>query len=309
MTIGTYIKEFNGLEIEAFDKEKGVQDVAKAIRLEVDYEAAEDGVEMLGVLASLKQDPKASEVSSIILGAWEEAYEVEAQQFIDFFIDNKNTFSSLNALFIGEMTYEDNEISWIIQGNYSGLLDAYPQLECLRIRGGTGLSIGQVNHSSLKELIIETGGLNGGVLDEIAKSELPSLTRLELWLGDDGYGGNAKISNVEPLLSASKFANLKHLAIKNSEIQDDVTIAICNSDLINQLEVLDVSMGIMSDKGGEALLSNKDSLEGVKINASENYLSEDMCTKLTKSGLDIDVGKQKEVEDDDDDYRYVSVSE
>ncbi|MFN8512832.1 MAG: hypothetical protein U0841_09645 [Chloroflexia bacterium] len=67
----------------------------------------------------------------------------------------------LTALFFGDIIVEESEISWIEQTDVSPLLAAFPQLEIFGVRGGNGLSFGQLRHDVLQTLIVETGGLSG----------------------------------------------------------------------------------------------------------------------------------------------------
>ena len=57
------------------------------------------------------------------------------------FIEAADRLTGLTALFLGEMTCEENEISWIQQGDVTPLLRAFPRLEVLRVRGGEGLEL------------------------------------------------------------------------------------------------------------------------------------------------------------------------
>ena len=311
MAIYDYIKTFYGLNIEAFDHKKGIQNSNLAIRLEVGYDDTEDGLEMLAVLNALANDDKSGQIRALIIGVWQEAYEESIQPFIDFLVKNNSQFTSLTAIFFAEMTMEDNEISWIQQGDYSALWAAYPKLTHLQIRGAEGLSFGDIQGASLKTLIVETGGLAAEVLQQIADAQWPELEHLELWLGDENYGWNGSIKDVQPLLSAEKFPQLKHLSLKNSEIQDDITVQVISSDLMSQLSVLDLSMGLMTDDGAEALLADKSKTEGLDVlDVSENYLSDAMSMKLSDLAKTVKVQEQKIPDgDEDDEYRYVSVSE
>ena len=74
------------------------------------------------------------------------------------------------------MDYEDCEVSWIIQGDYSALWAAMPQLEKLTIKGSDSLSLGTIEHSNLKEFTIICGGLPTDVLEEVQNAKLPELT-------------------------------------------------------------------------------------------------------------------------------------
>ncbi len=44
---------------------------------------------------------------------------------------------------------------------------------------------------SLVALTIESGGLPAAVVREVASAHLPALEHLELWLGEENYGGDA----------------------------------------------------------------------------------------------------------------------
>eukprot|EP01032_Pedospumella_encystans_P024979 gene24980-28238_t len=76
------------------------------------------------------------------------------------------------------MTFEECEISWIIQGDYTPLLAAFPQLEALRIRGGTDLVIEPFTHQALRSFTIESGGLPAEVAESLASSSMPRLAHL-----------------------------------------------------------------------------------------------------------------------------------
>ena len=124
----------------------------------------------------------------------------------------------LRALFVGDMTFEECEISWIIQSDYKPLLDAFPQLESLRVRGSTSLKFAPFEHSNLQELAIECGGLPSALANDIADSKMPALRNLELWLGDDSYGFNAATEKYEDLVAAGVIdpAKVTRTALQNA---------------------------------------------------------------------------------------------
>ena len=136
---------------------------------------------------------------------------------------------------------EESEISWIGQTDVSPLFEAYPQLLHMTIRGGDGLSLGQVRHERLRELVIQTGGLPPRVVHEIAGSHFPSLELLELWLGEPNYGGDVTGEDLAPLLRGDLFPKLKRLGIKDSVIADELAGILVNSPILKRLEVLDLS--------------------------------------------------------------------
>lgn len=308
MTIGSHIESFFGLNLEQFDKTKGIQDHSLALRIEVDYDAADNGETIVETLQAVANDPKASHLTALIIGCWEEAFDTSAQSLVDFLVEHKDTFSNLKALFVGEMTYEENEISWINQANYSKLWAAYPQLMHLQIRGMMGLNLGQINHNYLETLIIETGGIDKSVVEQVSTANLPSLKKLELWLGTGDYGWDGSVDDVAALLEAGKFPLLVALGLKNSDIQDEIASTVALSPVLPQLTELDLSMGTLSDTGATVLLENKDKFSHLKsLNLAHHYLSDDMMSKFADFGIPVDISDQEEADDDDD--RYVEVSE
>ncbi|BDM62817.1 hypothetical protein NFHSH190041_02690 [Shewanella sp. NFH-SH190041] len=307
MAIRKYISEFYNLPIEQYNPENGVKNENAAIRLS-SYQETEELIE------SLIQDPKIDKIQAIILGMWSEWCSDESDQtYIDFLIANVDKLTNLKALFFGEMTFYDCEISWIQQGDYSRLWAALPNLQHLQIRGADGLSLGTIPQNQLTHLIIESGGLHKAVLSEIAQGLWPQLQHLELWLGCSEYGWNGDISTVTPLLSAALLPKLTTLALKNSEIQPQILAALISSDILPQLTEIDMSMGILGDKEAELILQHKDKFSGKKLNLSENFLSTPMVEKL-QACLDVIADEQEydeldEEDLDDEDCRYVSVAE
>lgn len=305
-----HIETFYGKPVAQFDPKGGDIDPSNALKLSVDWEAAEAGQTMLSMLQSLAAHPKASAVEALIIGVWEEAYETSAQVFIDFLVEHGDTFANLKALFVGEMIGEENEVSWIQQGNYNDIFATFKQLTHLQIRGSEGLSLGQVNHDKLQTVILETGGLPSKVLEQLAQGSLPELTRLDLWLGTDDYGFDGELKHIEPFVDQSKFPKVTQLALCNSDLQDDICALVVNSDICGQLTKLDLSKGVMSDAGARLLFDNQDKLAKINLDVEDNFISEEMCEQLEASTLIVQIGDQEDEDEDDGEvYRYVSVGE
>jgi len=88
-----------------------------------------------------------------------------------------------------------------------------------------------LKHKNLKTLVIQTGGLPPNVVQDIANADLPNLEKLELWLGDDNYGFESSIEDFDAIINGGKFPKLTYLGLKNSNIQDEIAIAIAKSPL------------------------------------------------------------------------------
>ncbi|ARU55675.1 hypothetical protein OLMES_1600 [Oleiphilus messinensis] len=306
MTIYYRIEQFNHSPLERFEPQNGIVNSGAAILLEVDYEAAEAGSDILELTQAFLKDPQVSEVQAIVIGEWNESFDSSIQPVIDLLIENASSLPALKALFVGEMTSEACEISWIQQADYSQLWSAFPKLEHFQVRGSDGLELGEVKHNQLKTLIIECGGLFGSILESVAQSELPELQTLELWLGDDNYGWEGTADDVKPLLHNPHFSKIKYLGLRNSMIADDVATILANAAFIEQLEVLDLSMGTLGDVGAQALLDSN-YISGLKLlDLHYHYVSDELQAKLKALPIQVDLSDPQE----EDDYgRFVSVSE
>ena len=205
------------------------------------------------------------------------------------------------------MDYEECEVSWILQGNYDGLLQALPNLEILTIKGSTDLALGNLKSENLKQLEIICGGLPKNVLKEIQEAELPQLETLNLYLGVSEYGGDINQADLENFLSNANFPNLKYLGLNDCDWQDEVVESVCKSAYMKQLEVLDFSNGILTDKGGEILLKDIPKYENIKkLDLHYHYMSSKMMENLDKLSCEVDMS---EANDPEDNYAYPMLTE
>ncbi|NJO93912.1 MAG: HEAT repeat domain-containing protein [Hydrococcus sp. RM1_1_31] len=185
----------------------------------------------------------------------------------------KNRLRNLKALFIGDMHIGEWEISRIQQSNISPILEAFPNLKILQVRGGRDLEFTPVRHESLKALIIETGGLSRETIADIYTLELPTLEHLELWLGSAVYGGNSSIQDLSKIFSSQLFPHLIYLGLRNSEYTDAIALALVKSLVLENIRILDLSMGTLTD-GGLQVLLNYSAIRHLDIlNVSENFLT------------------------------------
>lgn len=278
------------------------------VKLAVGYDEYEDGQRMNTEIERLSASPEAAQLTSLIIGDWGQAYENSSTEVVEALVKHSGSFPALRKLFIGDMSFEECEISWITQTDLSPLLPAYPELQSLTIQGGTDLSLSKLQHDKLEELIIITGGLGKKVLAEIAAGSLPNLRRLELYLGVDNYGFDGSLEDLLPLIEPGKFPQLTYLGLKNSEIQDEIAEALADAPILDQLHTLDLSLGTLSDKGAEALLASERIKKLQALNLSYHYMSDNMITRWRASGLPVDVSDQQK-SDDDEDWRYPSITE
>ncbi|MEO3871708.1 STM4015 family protein [Nonomuraea sp. B12E4] len=251
-----------------------------------------------------------AKVKAIVIGGWEECYSRDSAPIVSRLAGNADRLPGLRSLFLGDIDSEQAEISWIQQSDITPLLEAYPKLERLEVRGGTGLKMRPVRHESLKNLRIETGGLPGEVVRAVGDCDLPALEHLELWLGVDEYGGDATVADCAAILSGERLPKLRYLGLRDSEIADEIAAAVAAAPVVARLETLSLGMGTLGDDGAEALLSGQPLTHLRTLDLEYHYLSEAMAARVKAAlpGVAVDLSDAQE-EDGEDDWRYVAVSE
>ncbi|HEX5541173.1 MAG TPA: STM4015 family protein, partial [Micromonospora sp.] len=276
-----------------------------AWRLSADYDTKPEEFADL-VEAFLDQvDPAA--IRALIIGQWGEAYENPPP--IELLAGLAPRLTGLRALFLGEMTFDECEISWITQGNVTPLLAAYPGLEVFQVRGATeGLEFTPVRHTALRELTIEAGGLPADGVRAVGGCDLPALEHLELWLGTDEYGGDATVDDLAPILAGTRLPSLGYLGLRNAEIADQVAIALAGAPVVARLHTLDLSMGVLSNEGAEALLAGQPLAHLHRLDLHHHYISPELAARIIEAlpGVAIDLSGREEP---DEGYRYVAVAE
>jgi hypothetical protein len=307
MTIGEHIEEFEGRPIENWNPERGVQNPEAAIRLGLEYDTWEDGTKMPELLVQLCDDPLAPQIKALVIGPWtfesdDDAGEVYAKLCEPAVVE---ALSSLEALFVGDITYEESEISWITQADAGPVLRAYPKLKVLRLRGGNNLRLGAIDAPALEKLVIETGGLSRAVIEEVCNAKAPNLRHLELWLGSENYGADHSVDDLMPLLSGRLFPKLRYLGLRDCEYTDDVARAAAEAPVLSQLDVLDLSKGTFGDDGARALLASAQARKLPKLDVSHHYMSPEVARELALFGPVVvaDEAQGPNAE------RYISVSE
>ena len=323
------LTEFAGKKVADWDDAKGIQNPEQiTYRISVEFDS---DTKWLDRFAAFLEDANAAQVTGIIVGTWGDVATGETPAVVvEALTAARDALPNLTALFLGDITFEESEISWIVQSDVSPLFAAYPRLEQFRVRGGQGLRFGALQHAHLKSLIVETGGLPGVALREIMAANLPALEHLELWLGTEEYGWDGAVADLAPLFDGSLFPNLRYLGLRNSQISDEIAVALVNAPIMQRIRVLDLSMGTLTDAGAAALLTSPYIKNLDKLDIHHHYLSEEMVSRFTgvpapgaaaqpplaeidshlvhSPGLGIEVDGSERLDDDPED-RYVAVGE
>jgi hypothetical protein len=236
----------------------------------------------------------------------------------DALVAHAAAFTGLESLFIGDVTAEEQEISWIHQPDLAPVLAALPWLTEFAVRGTgdpymhkasqLGLDIGR--HEALRSITVESGGLPARVSRGIDAAELPALENLELWLGVDDYRGDTTPDDLARTLSGEAFPQLNHLGLRNAEDTDRWVRALADAPVLGKVRSLDLSMGTLTDKGAQVLLDTPVFRELGRLDLEHHYMSEEMETRLreafTEAGVEVRTG-DPQVQDGD--WRYPAVTE
>lgn len=309
---------FASRTVEEFDSEQGITTaLGTAIALRYQYDDSHDIPESLALLV---KDTLAVKLEALVIGVWKDLIEGgdNSSEVVNALVAVADRLPNLKAIFLGDILSEEYEISWIVQSDISPVLSAYPNLEWLQVRGGSGLEFSPVQHDNLKYLIIETGGLSREAIGQICQLQLPSLEHLELWLGSDYYGGDSTVEDLQPILEGNLYPKLKYLGLRNAQYTDEIAEAVVRfrkadrfseSRIIHQLKTLDLSMGTLGAKGAEFLCSCAAIKNLDTLNVSENYLNDEDIAKLASLKINLIADNQKDIEEYDENERYCSVSE
>ncbi len=303
MTISQETETFFDKPVAAFVPGEAVDTSTSVYRLALDYD---DTKQMVELIDEFFAQVDKSRLDAIVIGAWGEPQEQGVDDILGKLIAHAAELPNLRALFIGDMTYEECEISWIIQGSYTPLLNAFPKLEVLRIRGATDLTIEPFTHAGMRSFTIECGGLPAEVAQALAASSMPNLTHLELWLGSDNYGFSGDAALYKRVLDALMTPGLAYLGLRDAEITDELAIMLAGYAPIAHLKTLDLSLGTIGDAGAEALYKSHYVPQLTCLNLSHHYISPQWQAELKTLPLQVILD---DAEDEDDGYRYCAVGE
>lgn len=318
MSIYQHVTQFAGLPVRDWQPGEPLGDLARtAYRLGLGYQQTDSGTRWADLLGALLAEPDSAKLRALIAGPWDrEGYVLtNSAPVVEALAAARDRLPDLRALFIGDIVSEESEISWIEQSDLSPLLLAYPNLEHLQIRGAGGngaslLSFGTPRHAHLTTLIVESGGLPTSVVRETVAGDLPALEHLELWLGEVQYGWDGTVDDLAPILSGEHFPRLRYLGLRDSAIADQIAAAVAVAPILERIEVLDLSLGTLSDEGALALYKSPAVRRLRRLDIHRHYCSEAMVAELQGLGIEVDASERQEPDiDGDEQRRYVAVGE
>ncbi|MFE7459009.1 STM4015 family protein [Streptomyces sp. NPDC057554] len=256
-------------------------------------------------------------VRALLIGPWWNAEYTPFAPVRDLIVAHADRFPALRGLFLADVVGQECEVSWLPMCDVTPVLEALPLLEELAVRGcgDEDLALRPIRHTALKTLRFESGGLPGDLVRAVAASELPALERLDLWFGSSWYGADATVEDIGPVLSGGTFPRLRHLGLQNSELQDEIAAAVASAPVVAQLETLALSMGTLSDTGGEALLNGQPLNHLTTLDLRHHYLTDPVLDRIRAACAPavVEAGEAeddyRDEGDDEEPERYVAVSE
>src|SRR6201990_2325494 len=187
MTISEHLSHFGGKPVAEFALGERSFDFDKHTpRLALEWDQAEDGVGISLLIAALCELPGSERTEALIIGFWG-IMDADSSDAVTALVTYRDRFPNVRSLFVGDITSEENEISWIVQSDLSALWPSFPNLEHIQVRGANNLTLGRIASPALKTLIVEAGGLPRGVVRDALAVEAPNLEHLELWIGSEKY--------------------------------------------------------------------------------------------------------------------------
>jgi len=312
MGVDANLTSLHGYDVVDFEEGEPLPDPSQsAVRLALEYDGPFD--DFSDLWPAFMESAGVEQTEALVIGMWanpEDGGQDSSEETVALLVASADRLPKLRALFFGDITQEENEISWIVQSDVSALWGAFPELEEFGIRGGQNLQLGRIKHAKLKTLKVEAGGLPANVVREISAADLPALEHLEIWLGTVNYGGDSQPQDLAPILNGTRFPKLVTLALRNCEWADELAAAVAAAPILGRIKRLDLSMGTLTDAGVDALVASP-AVRGLEhIDIAHHYVSPAGVAKLTALGIEVNAANRREAESyNDEEHRYIAVSE
>jgi len=247
-------------------------------------------------------------VRALIVDRWREHWDNGPGTVISELLAARDELPELRALFIG-----DNYGRWLQAASelsdMTGLLTSFWHLEEFGVRGSGGLVFPVMRHERLRSLTVQSAGLDADVVRAIGASDWPALEHLDLWLGTAESGASTRMTDLAPILSGARLPRLRHLALRNSEIQDAIAAELASAPIVARLAVLDLSMGTLGDEGVTALLDGQPLIHLNRLDLWHHYISRPLQQRLRQAlepaGVTLDLDANGAWGDEDD--RHIAV--
>ena len=153
---------------------------------------------------------------------------------------------------------DEHQISWLWLGDVGRAVTQHPSPKSLSCRGSAPNFEG-LRAPNLERLRVESSTLAPEALTAIGEAPLPRLTTLELGVGDGEYGPCATIDDCAALieLAPRRFPGLRHFGLRNTPFTNELVPLLAKSDLLRQLESVNLSLGVLDGVGATELVKHR----------------------------------------------------
>lgn len=227
---------------------------------------------------------------------------------LDWLVEHKDKLPNLTSLFLGNISCDELELSWINEKEIAPVLQSFPQLKYLKLRGASTFT--NCRHAQLESLTVELAGADRGTVQELMAADLPELKHLEFWIGGSFRCELCKVKDFEPMWLGKQFRKIETLKLPNNEKADKFLKVIARWPRLKQIKVLDLAWSTLRDEDMEPLFASPYLSGLTHLNLRHNYLSSSMVRRLKKhpalQNCQVSASVQRRP---DDGERYVFVSE
>lgn len=304
MVFSNHLQQFAGLPVTDFRHESQPVGDPAATAWRVRVGGRRDKRDFTEVFREFLDTVDTTRVTHLVTG-WDEP----EHDLVGLFTEAADRLPALRHLFVGDIVFEEYELSWIERCDLGPVLEIFPRLETLEVRGSENLRLGPVAAPALRRLRLESGGLPAQVVRDVCACDLPNLEHLDLWLGVEDYGGDTTVADLAPILSGERFPALRHLGLEDSELADQIAEALAGAPVVARLESLSLALGTLTDAGAEALLAGQPLTHLSHLDLHHHFLSRPMMERIRRALPDVLLNLDDRQEPEDGDWFYVAASE
>ena len=216
--LAEHTRTYDGNDTDAFTWRFGFIHAAKLSHNQ--YSDSEFEGSLAEVLELLLRHPSGRFLTELVFGFNNDPNEDPLDDLIGILA--KRAPPTIRKLHFGDFVYPDEtEMSWYHVGNLGKVWKAVPQLRSLIVQGGE-FELGTIELPELTHAEFRTGGLSAASARAIARAKWPRIEHLEVWYGDDNYGGDAKVADAMALIDRTDLVRLTSLGIKNTQFTDEL---------------------------------------------------------------------------------------
>jgi hypothetical protein len=154
--IDEHFDRYAGLPVVEFEADDAPAPGERvAWKVSTDYGPPDEAEEFVEVFDRFLATVDTTAVTHLVFGFWGHGYQVSSAVPRQLLLEAAPRRPNLKALFFGDIIREEDEISWIQQCDITPLLEVYPGLERLDVRGGVGLELSAFASTALQVLRID----------------------------------------------------------------------------------------------------------------------------------------------------------